>query len=279
MSIDVRSLRGKTALVTGAASGIGRASALAFAARGADLVICDVDETGLKDTEESLRGLGRDVLTERVDVASADEMREFAARVVREAAAPDILMNNAGVGLGAGFLDTSLEDWTWILGINLRGVIHGCHYFVPGMVERGTGGHVVNVASMAAFLPTEALSAYTTTKYAVLGLSESLRMELAPHDIGVTAVCPGLINTPITRSARLRGKAAVPGARENMVKIYERRNYTADQVARSVVRAIRRNRAVAPVSPEAWLFYYLKRIAPGAVRGLMGLAERRNLNP
>ncbi len=274
--MDVRDLRGRTALVTGAASGIGRASALAFGARGADLVLCDVDEAGLKDTEASLRSLGREVLARRVDVANPEEMAAFAEDVHREVAAVDLLMNNAGVGLGASFLDTSLEDWDWILRTNLRGVVHGCHCFVPRMAERGTGGHVVNVASMAAYVPSELLCAYATTKSAVLGFSESLRIELAPRRIGVTAICPGIIDTPITRSSRLRGAAAAPGTRERMVRAYGRRGYSPERVARGVLRAVQRNRAVAPVSPEAWVFYALHRLAPGAVRALSGWLGRRS---
>lgn len=276
--MDVRDLRGKAALVTGAASGIGQSTAVALGARGADLVLCDVDEAGLANTEATLRGLGRSVLARRVDVADREAMRSFAEEVRQQLGPLDILMNNAGVGLGASFLDTSLEDWDWILGINLRGVIHGCRFFVPPMVERGAEGHVVNVASMAAYLPSELLCAYTTTKYAVLGLSESLRQELGPRGIGVTAVCPGIIDTAITRAAPLRGKAAVAGAREEMVRAYERRGYGPDRVARNVLRAIQRNRAVAPVSPEAWLFYYLKRAAPDTLRSVTGWLERRRMS-
>jgi len=273
--MDVRSLRGKTVLVTGAASGIGRASALAFGRRGADLVVCDVDEAGLKDTEEQLRSLGREVLARRVDVSDPVQMHEFAEETRARVGALDILMNNAGVGLGASFLDTSLEDWDWILRINLRGVIHGCHYFLPPMLERGSGGHVVNVSSAAGFLPAEALSAYVTTKYAVLGLSESLRIELAPRGVGVTAVCPGIIDTPITRSSRLRGRYAESGTRETMVAAYHKRGYGPERVAENILRAIQRNRGIAPVSPEAWIGYYLKRLAPSLVSRLMAWGERR----
>jgi NAD(P)-dependent dehydrogenase (short-subunit alcohol dehydrogenase family) len=273
--VDVRDLSGKTVLVTGAGSGIGRASAIAFGSRGADLVICDVNEEGLGHTEETLQALGRSAFSRRVDVANAEEMRGFAEEVHQQVRAVDILMNNAGVALAAAFLDTSLEDWDWLLRINLRGVIHGCHFFVPPMVSRGVGGHVVNVASLAAYAANETLSAYGTSKYAVLGLSESLRMELHRHRIGVTAICPGIINTPITATSPMRGAAAEPGQRERMVRLYERRNYGPERVAKNVLKAIQRNRAVAPISPESWIFYYLKRIAPGAVRAFM----RRFGNP
>ena len=200
--MDTANLGGRTALVTGAGSGIGRETALLAARRGADLVICDLDEAGLAKTEADARALGRDVLARRVDVADREQMRDFAAAVGETVGAVDLLMNNAGVGLAAKFLDTELEDWDWIVSINLMGVVHGCNLFVPPMVERGAGGHVVNVSSAAGYLASPPLTAYSSTKFAVLGLSEALREELRPHGIGVTAICPGLINTPITTSSR-----------------------------------------------------------------------------
>jgi NAD(P)-dependent dehydrogenase (short-subunit alcohol dehydrogenase family) len=261
--LNTRDLHGKTALVTGAASGIGRETALAFARAGADLVICDLDERRLAETTAALGALGRRVRAERVDVASRDAMRRFAAGVHGELGAVDILMNNAGVGLGGGFLETPLEEWDWIVGINFWGVVHGCHFFVPPMVKRGRGGHVINVSSAAGLLAAEPLAAYSTTKFAVFGLSEALREELAPHGIGVTTVCPGIIDTPITTSARLLGRAATPGAREAMVAAYRRRSYGPARVAANILKAVGKNRGVAPISPEAWLIYYMKRLAPG----------------
>jgi NAD(P)-dependent dehydrogenase (short-subunit alcohol dehydrogenase family) len=273
--MDVRNLDGRTALVTGAGSGIGRATALALARRGAALVLCDVNEAGLEETARAARALGRDVLARRVDVASADEMRAFAETVHAQVPAVDILMNNAGVGLGGGTLHTSLEDWQWIIGVNLWGVVHGCHFFVPAMVRRGRGGHVVNVASAAGYVATEMLAAYSTTKFAVVGFSEALRDELARHAIGVTAVCPGLINTPITQTSRLRGPEATPEARAYMVDVYRRRNYTPERVADNVLKAIQKNRAVAPISPEARVMYWMKRLVPGLVARInRGMAER-----
>jgi NAD(P)-dependent dehydrogenase (short-subunit alcohol dehydrogenase family) len=260
--VNVSSLHGKTALVTGAGSGIGQATALALARRGAKLALCDVNEAGLAETEAKARVLGTEVLARRVDVSKRDEMRTFSDTVHHWVESVDLLMNNAGVGLGARFLDSTLEDWDWIVGINLMGVIHGCHFFLPPMVRRGSGGHVVNVSSAAGFFATPQLAAYCTTKFGVLGLTEALREELAPHRIGVTAVCPGLINTPITRSSVLRGPEATPEARERMVKIYERRNYGPERVAENVLRAVQRNRTVAPITPEAWAMYFLKRLSP-----------------
>jgi NAD(P)-dependent dehydrogenase (short-subunit alcohol dehydrogenase family) len=273
--MDVSNLADKTVLVTGAASGIGRETALAFARRGADLVICDVNEEGARRTADDVRALGRRASAHTVDVADDERMSAFADAVHREVEAVDVLVNNAGVGLGASFLDTPLEDWHWVVDTNLFGVVHGCHFFLPRMVARGRPGHVVNVASAAGFVAGETLCAYSTTKFAVLGFSEALREELAPHSIGVTALCPGIIDTPITSAARLRGKAAVPGARERMIEFYRRRNFGPERVAEKILKAVARNAPVAPVSPEAWAMYFLKRLSPGLTGRLnRRLAER-----
>ena len=186
-------------------------------------------------------------------------------------------MNNAGVAIGARFLETPVEDWDWILGINVKGVVHGCLAFLPRMIERGTGGHVVNVASAAGFVGTQMLAAYSTTKFAVVGMSESLREELAPHGIGVTAICPGIINTPITRATRTYGVAAGDANRDRIVDGYERRNYGPERVAHGVLRAIQKNRAVQPVAPEAWAMYWLKRFTPRLMGWITGHVSRHGI--
>jgi NAD(P)-dependent dehydrogenase (short-subunit alcohol dehydrogenase family) len=276
--VDVRDLHGRTALVTGAASGIGRVRALALARRGADLALCDVDAEGLAATEREVVALGRQVLARRVDVADANAMAEFADAVHGRVEAVDLLVNNAGVGIGGSFLDTTLEDWEWIVGINLRGVVHGCHYFLPPMLRRARGGHVVIVSSAAGYVASDVLAAYCATKFAVLGLAEALEQDLRRHGIGVTAICPGVIDTPITRNARLRGPMDSVANRQRMIATYQRRRYPPERVADRILRAVQRGRVVAPVSPEAWALYYLKRFAPWLVRRLhamLGARERR----
>jgi NAD(P)-dependent dehydrogenase (short-subunit alcohol dehydrogenase family) len=269
-AVDVRNLSGKLAVVTGAGRGIGRQTALALARRGADLALCDVDMEGLQATAASVRSLGRQVRAEQVDVGDADQMRTFAAMVHGGADAVDLLVNNAGVGLGASFVETTLEDWHWIARVNLFGVVHGCHFFIPPMARRGTGGHVVNLASMIGYAPLPAASAYSATKAAVLGLSHALRAELAPRHVGVTAVCPGFINTAIVDTSRVRGVAAKPAIRDKTIAFYRRRNYPPEKVAQRILDAVEHNLAIAPISVEAWASYYISRVAPG----LLGLANR-----
>jgi len=262
---------GRLMLVTGAGSGIGRETALLCARRGADLAVCDVDGDGLAMTETEARRLGSDVFAQRVDVSDRAQMQAFADAVHGRVASVDLLVNNAGVGLGANFLETPLEDWDWILPINVMGVVHGCKMFVPAMIERARGGHVVNLSSAAGYFANPSLTAYTTTKFAVLGLSEALRTELRPQGIGVTAVCPGLINTPITRNSPMRGSAE--SQRERIVRLYERRNYGPDRVAQRILHAVQRNRAVMPVTAEAWGMWWLTRFTPSLARALARAIE------
>lgn len=272
--MDISNLAGRVAVVTGAASGIGRETALLLARRGADLAICDVDEAGLKDTADRIEQLGRQALQVRVDVANEDAMRAFADRVFAELGRCDVLVNNAGIGTGGPFVDVPLHEWDTILGINLKGVVTGCHVFVPRMIEAGRPAHIINIASMAGYIALPGMSAYSATKFAVVGLSESLRGELAVHQIGVTAICPGIINTAIVRSGRQYGPDATEENMAQGARMFERRNYGPDRVAEGILKAIQKNRAIAPVSPEAWVGYYLKRLAPGLFRAFSNFAVR-----
>ena len=262
-------------MVTGAGSGIGRATALALAERGADLGICDLDETRLGDTAKLIEARGRRALTARVDVASPEQMQRFADRVYGELGRVDVLVNNAGIGVAGNFVDVPLAEWDAIIGINLKGVVHGCYCFVPRMIAAGHAAHIVNIASMAGYVAGPGMTAYSATKYGVIGLSEALAGELAEHRIGVTVICPGVINTNITRASRIYGPLATDENRERGVRAFERRNYTPERVAQGILKAIERNRRVAPVSIEAWAGYYLKRLFPGFVHWIARVSARR----
>ncbi len=274
--MDTTNLSGKVAVVTGAASGIGRATALAMAERGADLAICDIDVAGLKETAESIEGTGRRASSARVDVACPDDLRAFADQIYSELGRVDILVNNAGIGVGGLFVDVPLEEWDTIVDINLKGVVHGCHIFLPRMIAAGNGGHVVNIASMAGFCQAPGMSAYCATKFGVIGFSESIRIELAEHRIGVSAICPGVINTAIVRSVRSYGAMATDERREEGVRAFQRRNYGPERVAQGILKAIAKNRGLAPVSPEAWAGYWVKRLFPWII-SLVGRIGIRNL--
>ncbi|MDQ1009732.1 NAD(P)-dependent dehydrogenase (short-subunit alcohol dehydrogenase family) [Streptomyces sp. V4I23] len=258
-------------LVTGAASGIGRATAFAFAEAGARVVTVDRDAEGAARTAELARLTGAaDAWAETVDVGDEQAMEKLAEKVTTEYGGVDVLVNNAGIGLSGSFLDTSTDDWKKVLDVNLWGVIHGCRLFGGRMAERGQGGHIVNIASAAAYLPSRTLPAYSTSKAAVLMLSECLRAEFAGRDIGVSVICPGIVNTNITATARFAGadEAEQKRRQKKAARLYGLRNYPPEKVAETVLRAVMRNEAVVPVTPEARGARVMARFAPRVLRAL-----------
>lgn len=268
--VDAARLASGTVVITGAGSGIGQALALLCATRGANLALCDINDEGLAATAERAHGLGSTVLTRRVDVSDEAQMAEFAHAAHAEFDSVDLVVNNAGVAVMGGFLDTTVKDWDWLWSINVRGVVNGCQAFVPTMIEQGRGGHIVNVASVAGLLANPDLGAYSATKFAVVGFSEALRTELKHHRIGVTAVCPGVINTPITRNTKLRGAGNNEARRDKVAAIYEKRGYTPERVAHNILKAVHRDKAVAPIALEAHLMYGVSRVAPPLARWAAG---------
>ncbi|QDI69821.1 short chain dehydrogenase [Streptomyces calvus] len=260
---------GQLVLVTGAGGGIGRATALAFAEAGARVLAVDRDAGAAARTAEEARRRGAAAAwAEGADVSDERAMERLAERVTDAYGVVDVLVNNAGIGLGGSFFDTTTEEWKRVLDVNLWGVIHGCRLFGRRMAERGQGGHIVNIASAAAFQPSRALPAYSTSKAAVLMLSECLRAELAGQGIGVTAVCPGFVNTGITSTARFAGTDPETERRlqRRAARLYGLRNYPPEKVAAAVLRAVVRDEAVVPVTPEARGAYALSRWMPGVLR-------------
>ncbi|WJV47599.1 SDR family oxidoreductase [Streptomyces flavofungini] len=265
---------GQLVLVTGAGSGIGRATAFAFAEAGARVIAVDRDAEGAARTAELSRLVGAPAAwAETVDVSDEQAMEKLAEKVATEYGVVDVLVNNAGIGLSGSFLDTSSEDWKKVLDVNLWGVIHGCRLFGRQMAERGQGGHIVNTASAAAYQPSKALPAYSTSKAAVLMLSECLRAELAGQGIGVSAICPGFVNTNITSTARFAGVSADEEKRrqKKSARLYGLRNYPPEKVADAVLRAVVRNQAVVPVTPEARGAHLMSRFTPKALRAIARL--------
>ncbi|MFF2160912.1 SDR family oxidoreductase [Streptomyces sp. NPDC058175] len=265
---------GQLVLVTGAGSGIGRATAFAFAEAGARVVAVDRDTESATRTAEMAQLIGApQAWAETVDVADEQAMEKLAEKVAAEYGIVDVLVNNAGIGLSGSFFDTTPEDWKKVLDVNLWGVIHGCRLFGKQMAERGQGGHIVNTASAAAFQPSKALPAYSTSKAAVLMLSECLRAELAGQGIGVSAICPGLVNTNITATARFAGVDAEEEKRrqKKSSRLYGLRNYPPEKVADAILTAVVRNQAVVPVTPEARGAHLMSRFTPKALRAVARL--------
>ncbi|HEX6476987.1 MAG TPA: SDR family NAD(P)-dependent oxidoreductase [Acidimicrobiales bacterium] len=249
-------------LVTGAASGIGRATALAFARAGAPVLAVDIDDAGARVTAGDCSAIGPPADAFGVDVADRGAMTELAEKVHGVHGPLEVLVNNAGVGMSARFLDMEPSDWEWILGINLMGVIHGCQAFGPAMVAHGRG-HVVNMASGLAYTTTANESGYVTSKAAVLAFSRCLRADWHRQGVGVSVICPGIVNTAIISRARFRG--ADPAQVRRLATMFRRRNYPPSRVAAAILAAIEHDRAVVPVSPEAKLGWALHRLLPISV--------------
>ena len=202
----MKEFRGKVAVVTGAASGIGRGLAEACALEGMRVVLADVDEAALAQAARELKDSGADVIAVRTDVSRADDVDALAQRTLDAFGAAHLLFNNAGVGAGTTVWESTLEDWRWVLGVNLWGVIHGVRAFVPIMLKQADECHIVNTASMAGLVSGPALGVYKVTKHGVVSLSETLCCELAAmkSKIGVSVLCPAGVNTRVMESERNR---------------------------------------------------------------------------
>jgi len=206
----VNELRDKVAVITGGANGIGRAIAERLAADGVRLVLADIEEPVLAATTATLAGAGAEVIGVPTDVSDIDSVRALAERTLSEFGAVHIVCNNAGVAAGSA-IDTPIEEWQWLIGVNLWGVIHGCHVFIPLLREQNEG-HVVNTGSVAGIRGVGALGSYCTSKFAVVGLSESIQNELVTSGSAVrtSVLCPGFVQTRIFESRR--NMPAVVGA-------------------------------------------------------------------
>jgi NAD(P)-dependent dehydrogenase (short-subunit alcohol dehydrogenase family) len=198
----MRDLAGKTAFVTGGASGIGLAMGHAFAEAGMRVMLADIEAKPLDAAVAGFTANLPDVRGVVCDVSDPTAVENAAQATIAAFGKVHLVCNNAGVGGSGGVDDISLKSWRWVIDINLMGVVHGIRAFMPLMKSHGEGGHFVNTASMAGFLPGTGFGAYTATKYAVVGISEALQTELAPGGIGVSVLCPGWVNTRILESAR-----------------------------------------------------------------------------
>lgn len=257
--------------VTGAGSGIGRATAFAFAREGAELVISDIDEAAVKATAAEIATRGGVAHAYVLDVSDAQAVEGFAERVSAEHGVPDIVVNNAGIGQAGGFLDTPAEQFDRVLDVNLGGVVNGCRSFGRRLVERGTGGYIVNVSSMAAYAPLQSLSAYCTSKAATYMFSDCLRAELDAAGVGLSTICPGVIDTNIISTTRFDAPAgkqadAVDGRRGQLGKMFTLRHYGPDKVADAILSSVKKKKPIRPVAPEAYALYGLSRVAPQGLR-------------
>lgn len=263
------SFRGKLALITGASSGIGEALALALAAEGAQLILSARDEPRLAQVRARCEALGARVEVYTAEVSNEAQMQAMADAIHARHAALDILINNAGVVMGGLCWQVEAADWRRLHEINVMGVVHAIRAFVPRMVARRSG-HVVNMASVSGYIGAPGMATYSASKFAVMGLTESLRRELRRHGVGVTAVCPGFVKTPIQSKVKLVGDLDTPTGRARVDRDFARTTLTAEQVATRTLKAIRRKEAVASIGREALMANFAKRWMPGLLDKVLG---------
>jgi NAD(P)-dependent dehydrogenase (short-subunit alcohol dehydrogenase family) len=247
-------LAGRTAFVTGGANGIGIGLVRALLAEGCKVAIADIRQDSIDAALKTLDN--QSVMGVQVDVSSRDAMERAADEVEAKFGPVSLLFNNAGINLFQPIEDSNYSDWDWVMGVNLNGPINGVMTFVPRMIAAGNGGYIVNTASMAGWLAAGSPGIYNTTKFAVRGMSESLRYSLAPHGIGVSVLCPGLVKSFIYASDDVRPKDLMSGAKpvdtENVKRLEEFHQFgmEPDVIAARVLDGMRENRTYIFSHPE-----------------------------
>ena len=260
----MKDLRGRVAVVTGAASGIGRALARELARAGSRLALSDVNDDGLAETRSLAEKEGAEVLASHLDVADRAAVHRHADEVVAHYGAAHLVINNAGVALDAPIDEMRYEDLEWLLGINFWGVVHGTKAFLPHLKRAGEG-HIVNVSSVFGLIGVPGQSAYNAAKFAVRGFTECLRQELEIEGSGVSATCvhPGGIRTNIARSARLPGRSLSGLGRDDLVAAFDRAARTSsERAARDILDGVRRNARRVLIGPDAWVIDRMNRWMP-----------------
>jgi NAD(P)-dependent dehydrogenase (short-subunit alcohol dehydrogenase family) len=256
---------GKVAIVTGGASGIGRAVAEALARRSAQVVVADLNADGAADVARQLCSLGggtsggggtATATSHRVDVTNADEVESLVTKVAADHGRVDLMFNNAGIAIVGEAAEFSINDWDRLVDVNIRGVIYGTHAAYRRMIEQGHG-HIINTASIAGLVPAPTFTAYAATKHAVVGLSTSLRVEAERRGVHVSVICPGVIDTPMVDNAERIGFARKIGREDLGFK-----PYNVARCADDILAGVERNDPIIVVTPMAKTLYALSRYAP-----------------
>lgn len=254
--------RGKKCLITGAASGIGRATALALAARGAELYLTDRDEVGLAQTVADARALGAQVPAHRaLDISDYDQVAAFGADIHAAHSSMDVVMNIAGVSAWGTVDQLTHQHWRSMIDVNLMGPIHVIETFLPPMVQARRGGHLVNVSSAAGIVALPWHSAYSASKYGLRGLSEVLRFDLARHRIGVSVVVPGAVKTGLVQTVQIAGVDREDPNVQKWVDRFAGHAITAEKAADKILAGVARNRFLIYTSVDIRALYAFKRAA------------------
>mgnify|MGYP003601567518 CR=1 FL=1 len=255
------------AVVTGAGSGIGRSFSIELAKRGGTVVCADINLEAAQETVQLLEGLGAKAFAVECDVGNKDQVKALADDAEKLMGhSVTLVINNAGVGLGGKFDEVSLEDWQWCMHVNLWGVIHGCHFFVPKFKKQGYGA-IINVASAAGFTAAPEMTAYNVTKSSVLALSETLSAELRQNNIRVNVLCPTLVPTNIMKNGRLPGHYS--GLADDLLMNHA--FTTSDKVAIKTLNNLDAGKLYTIPQPDAKLFWLMKRASPSLYTKVLGI--------
>lgn len=258
----IRIFDGATAAVTGGASGIGRALAEELAKRGCEVVLADLQIELAQEVASDICGSGGKANALNVDVTDFFAVKQLVQETLERTGRLDYVFNNVGIGIGGNVNHYSIEDWNQMIDVNLRGVINGVQAAYPIMMNQGFG-HIINTASMAGLMPSPGSVAYATTKYAVVGLSKSLRAEAAPLGVYVSVICPGVIRTPILEGGGRYGKMLIEIPPEEMRRMWERlKPMPPDIFANKVLHSVAKNKAII-IFPSWWkMFWWINRLSP-----------------
>ena len=269
----MKNLKNKVAGITGAASGIGRALALNLANEGCHLAISDINEAGLQETADMVRSRSKNVrvTTHKVDSSNRDQVRQYAQDVVKAHGAVHIIINNAGVALVETLEDVSYEDFEWLMGINLWGVIYGSKEFLPYLKQQDSA-HIVNISSVNGIFTNPNNGPYCAAKFAVRGFTETLAQELAGTNVKVSCVHPGGIKTNIVNNAKFFKCSDTSISKEEAIAIFSRAiaGTTADKAAKIIIAGIKKDKARIMVGPDAYVMDWLKRLFPVWFQKLAG---------
>ena len=270
---------GRVAAITGAGSGIGRALARELAGRGCHLALCDIDDVGLAETVTLCEGLGVKVTSQRVDVADRTAVEAWAEAVVADHGRVNLVVNNAGVALGATVEAMAVSDLEWLMSVNFWGVVNGTKAFLPHLEAAGEG-HVVNLSSVFGLVSVPCQSAYNAAKFAVRGFTDALRMELeiTGSPVSCTTVHPGGIKTNIARNARIDPSAtALAGGRDTVVEFDKIAMTSPERAARVILTGVERNRRRVLVGPDAKVIDLASRLPAGLVQQVMVRSVKRRM--
>lgn len=256
----IKSLKDRKCLITGAASGIGRATALAAAAEGAELFLTDINAGALAEVADRIRSAGGRVGAFRaLDIASVEAVQAFAADIHASHGSLDVLMNIAGISIWGSVDRLEHAHWRQIVEINLMGPIHVMESFLPAMIAARKGGHLVNVSSAAGLFGLPWHAAYSASKFGLRGISEVLRFDLAKHRIGVSLVCPGAVNTPLVGTVKIIGVDRQDPDVAALVRRFQRHAVTPEKAAAAILKGIRTGRYMVFTSPDIRVGYWFQR--------------------